>query len=148
MSQARQVPPPADLSPPPVQATEPPFIGKGHPEYHFVQAIMELKSTIHQMDTDQKVSMARMEEKLGSMKESVESSKSKMTKVESDVLEFKQIRHTAMVVGWIIVGTCTLLLGIAGFVAKEAWSILKPAAIAAIAPPPAQASVGQKLPKK
>lgn len=39
---------------------------------------MELKTTIHQMDTDQKVSMARMEEKMSAMKESVDSTKKKV----------------------------------------------------------------------
>lgn len=139
MSQPAPTTPSTDLLPPPQQATEPPFIGRGHPEYHFVQAIMELKSTIHKMDTDQKVSMTRMEEKMSALKESIESSKKKLSSIESDVSEFKQIRHTAKVVGWLVGVTCVALLGLAGFVAKEAWSIVKPAALAAMVKPPAQA---------
>lgn len=118
-----------------MQASEPPAIGRGHPEYHFVQAIMELKSTIHQMDTDQKVSMARMEEKMGSIKESIESNKKKLSGIESDVSEFKQIRHTAKAIGWIVGVTCAFVLAFAGYVAKEVWSVLKPSAISVMSPP-------------
>lgn len=145
MNQAEQQAPQGDVSPPPMRATEPPFIGRGHPEFHFVQAIMELKTTIHQMDTDQKVSMARMEEKMGSVKDAIESNKKKLFGIESDVAEFKQIRHTAKVIGWIVGVTCALVLGVAGYVAKEVWSVLKPSAISAFSAP-AQATQEPQLP--
>jgi hypothetical protein len=141
-----------DVSPPPQDSKEPRSIGFGHPEYHFVAAIMELKTTIHKMDTDQKVSMAKVEVKLDSVKETIETAKGKLSGIESDVLEFKQIRHTAKVVGWIVGLTCTVLLAIAGFIAKEVWSIVKPPAVGAINPPAtivqAQPSVSQKPVKK
>lgn len=52
--------------------------GLGHPEYHFVQAVMELRTAMHQMDTDSKVAMARLEGKVDSLKESSDSTRKKV----------------------------------------------------------------------
>lgn len=50
----------------------------GHPEFHFVQAVMELRTAMHQMDTDNKVAMAKIETKLDSLKSSVDGTKQKV----------------------------------------------------------------------
>lgn len=53
-------------------------IGRGHPEYHFVQYVMELHSTIHKMDSDHKVMAAKLESKLDAIKEATDSTKKKV----------------------------------------------------------------------
>ena len=60
--------------------TEPPRIGTGygHPEYHFVQGLMELRSAMHQMDTDNKVNAATMATKIDQMQSTLESTKKKV----------------------------------------------------------------------
>lgn len=67
-------------TPPSTASTEPPKtgIGYGHPEFHFVESLMELNRNIGKMDTDQKVAMTRMEEQLKSVKEATESTKKKV----------------------------------------------------------------------
>lgn len=56
----------------------------------------------------------------------------KLSKIEADVSEFKQIRHTAKVVAWIVGVAAAGILAFAGFVAKEAWGVLKPIATSAV----------------
>jgi hypothetical protein len=131
-----------------MQASEPPAIGRGHPEYHFVQAIMELKTTIHQMDTEQKVTAAKMEVKLEAIAEQVKATNSKLSGVEADVSGFKRIQHTAKVVGWLVGVTCALLLGMAGYVTKEVWSVVKPSVISAITQPAPAPQEPRKSDKK
>ena len=83
---------------PPV--TEPhPHIGRGHPEYHFVQSLMELSAVMHRMDADQKVSAARMESKLDALKESTDSTKKKV----DDLVRWKTlILGGAVVLGVVV----------------------------------------------
>ena len=82
-----------------MQATEPPAIGRGHPEYHFVQSVMELRSAMHQMDTDNKVAAARLESKIDHMSATLESTKKKV----DDLVTWKaKILGGAIVVGIII----------------------------------------------
>lgn len=61
----------------------------------------------------------RLDEKLGG----------KIGKIESDVSEFKQIRHTTKVVMWIVGITAGTLVTVSGYIAKEAWMAFKPQAI-------------------
>ena len=56
----------------------------------------------------------------------------KLSKIDADVTEFKQIRHTAKVVGWIVGIAAGSVLTLAGFIAKEAWTVLKPLAASAV----------------
>lgn len=78
MSTARN-PNPDDGEPLRSPITEPvPRIGNGHPEYHFVQGLMELRAAMQAMDTDLKVSMTRLEGKLEGVKDSVDSTKKKV----------------------------------------------------------------------
>ena len=99
MSLARQNASAGDSSPPPMQATEPPAIGRGHPEYHFVQSVMELRSAMHQMDTDMKVAAAKLESKIDHMNVTLESTKRKV----DDLATWKaKILGGAIVVGIII----------------------------------------------
>jgi len=54
---------------------------------------------------------------------------SELGKVKTTVSEFKQIQHTAKVVAWIVGFFLTVILAIAGFLAKETWGVLKGFAI-------------------
>lgn len=78
----------------------------------------------------------KLDEKLGG----------KLGKIDADLTEFKQIRHTAKVLGWIVVGVAGVVLAVAGYVAKEVWTVFKPLATNAVqaqqappAPSPRQA---------
>lgn len=116
-------------SPPPAEGVEPPRmdIGRGHPEFHFVQALMELNTAIHKMDTDQKVSMARMEEKMSSMKEAMDSTKSK---VESLVRW-----RIYIVAGAIVLGACISLIWSVVYKFSDWITISKPGLTQQIASP-------------
>lgn len=48
----------------------------------------------------------------------------KLSKIDGDVSEFKQIRHTAKVVAWIVGVALAGGLTVVGFVAKEVWSVV------------------------
>lgn len=89
---------------PPV--TEPyPHIGRGHPEYHFVQSLMELSAVMHRMDADQKASTARLESKLDALKESTDSTKKKV----EDLVRWKTlILGGAVALGIVVSGVFTL----------------------------------------
>lgn len=81
--------------------TEPPNIGRGHPEYHFVQAVMELRTAIHQMDVDHKVAMTRLEGKVDGLKEATDSTKKKV----DDLVRWKTlIIGGAVVLGAVVSG--------------------------------------------
>lgn len=64
------------------------------------------------------------------------------SKIKADVSEFKQIRHTAKVVAWVIGVVAAAFLGVVGFVAKESWSVLKPLAMRQIQVQSTQAAPG------
>lgn len=54
MTEAAQRPPEqgADQAPPGVPQTTPPSIGFGHPEYHFVQGLMEIQKSLGEMQAN------------------------------------------------------------------------------------------------
>ena len=102
MSTARN-PNPYDGEPLRSPITEPvPRIGNGHPEYHFVQGLMELQAAMQKMDTDLKVSMTRLESKLEGVKDSVDSTKKKV----DDLVRWK----TLILGGAIALGAVTAAL--------------------------------------
>lgn len=69
-----------DLPPSPSAApiSEPKSIGYGHPEYNFVQGLMGLQAELHKSDTSHQVALARIEQKLDTLTEVVNSTKSKV----------------------------------------------------------------------
>jgi hypothetical protein len=76
--------------------------------------------------------LVKCEEKHAATLEKAEEKLSgKLSKIDGDVNEFKQIRHTAKVVGWIVGIAAGAVVTIAGFVAKEAWNVMKPLAASA-----------------
>lgn len=78
------------------------------------------------------VALVKCEEKhAAALEKSEEKLSGKLSKIDGDVTEFKQIRHTAKVVGWIVGIAASVLVTIAGFVAKEAWTVMKPLAASA-----------------
>lgn len=89
-------------------------------------------SVIDKIDAKLSDKVDKLEDKLGG----------KLSKIEADVNEFKQIRHTAKVVAWLVGLAAAGVLAAAGFVAKEAWSVFKPHAITTATqspnPPPPQ----------
>lgn len=76
-----------DGTPKTAPVTEPRVIGMGHPEFHFVQAVMELRTAMHQMDTDNKVAMAKIETKLDGLKSSVDGTKKNV----DDLVQWKTL---------------------------------------------------------
>ena len=94
-------------TPPPFTAsTEPPKgVGYGHPEFHFIESLMELNRNIGKMDTDQKVAMACLEEQLKSVKESTESTKKKVEDL---------VRWRFMILGGAVAlgAVCTAMFGL------------------------------------
>ncbi|GAB2531215.1 hypothetical protein [Simplicispira piscis] len=76
-------------------------------------------SAIEKVDEKLSDKTEKLEEKLGS----------KLSKIDSDVSEFKQIRHTAKVVAWMVGVASAGVLAVAGFIAKEAWGVFKPHSI-------------------
>lgn len=102
--------------------------GMGHPEYHFVQAVMELRTAMHQMDTDSKVAMARLEGKVESLKESSDSTRKKV----EDLVRWK----TLILGGAVAIGV--LISALFGLVVKfgDRFSMdAKPSIPAPAAPP-------------
>lgn len=82
---------PADATPPSVPQTTPRDIGFGHPEYHFVQAIMQMQQTLGEIRSS-----------VDSLRQSVDSTKSKV----DDLVAWKnKILGGAVVLGAI----CTLM---------------------------------------
>ncbi|EKD98094.1 MAG: hypothetical protein ACD_23C00589G0002 [uncultured bacterium] len=61
-------------------------------------------------------------------------------KIKADVAEFKQIRHTAKVLGWVGGVVLAGMLAVTGFVVKEVWTVLKPLAVQQIQAPGATQS--------
>jgi len=97
--------PSIEATPQATPMTEPRSVGYGHPEYHFVQAVMELRTAMHQMDTDNKVTMARLESKLEGLKDSTDSTKKKV----EDLVRWKTlILGGAVVLGVVITGAFSL----------------------------------------
>ena len=79
--------------------TVPRPLGYGHPEFHFVQAVMELRTAMHQMDTDNKVAMAKIETKIDGLKNSVDGTKKNV----DDLVQWKTlILGGAVVLGAVI----------------------------------------------
>lgn len=90
---------------------------------------------VWQQMTDVQKTLGGISAKLDQNKESVEKLEADIASVKSDVSEFKQIRHTAKVVAWLVGVVAAALLTVTGYIAKEAWSILKPHAVQAVTQP-------------
>ena len=91
-------------------------------------------STEQQLSDIQKT-LGAMTAKLDQNTQAFEKLDESLGKVRADVAEFKQIRHTAKVVAWIVGVTMAGVLAVTGFIAKEAWSLLKPMAVEKIQTP-------------
>lgn len=74
-------------------------------------------------------SLGSINAKLDQHKDMAAKLESDVGKVKADVAEFKQIRHTAKVVAWIVGVAAAALIGLVGFIAKEAWTAIKPLAM-------------------
>ncbi|MDH0852096.1 hypothetical protein N5D66_29515 [Delftia tsuruhatensis] len=92
---------------------------------------------IQATQTQHSSSIEKLEDKLGG----------KISKIEGDVAEFKQIRHTAKVVGAILSVIAGLLLGGVGYAAKEVWTVLKPLATQAVQGQTSPAHTTPPIPK-
>lgn len=109
----------ADEAPATVPQTTPQGVGYGHPEYHFVQAVMELQKSI-----------GKVEASVEALKTSVDSTKSKV----EDLVGWKN-----MIIGGAAVLGATI--AILGFIIGKAWdyvTIKSPATVQAVpasAPP-------------
>ena len=86
--------------------------------------------------SDIQKTLGAIEAKLDQQKDATAKMDGEIGKIKTDVSEFKQIRHTAKVLGWIVGVLCAGMLALGGILAKEAWSVLKPTAMQAITPPP------------
>lgn len=87
---------------------------------------------VWQQMTDVQKTLGAIDAKLDQHKESVAKLEADIARIKSDVSEFKQIRHTAKVLAWIVGIVAAAVVGLAGFLAKETWSILKPHAMNAV----------------
>lgn len=85
---SRQAGPPADETPASPPQMPPPNIGRGHPEYHFVESIMTMQKTLGQIDSS-----------IQALTKSIDSTK---TKVDA-LIEWKnRILGGVMVLGAVI----------------------------------------------
>lgn len=111
---------PAAVQPPP-----PSYGGHGGLDAGFVwQQLSDIQKTLGSIDAkleQQKDAAAKLESDIG--------------KIKADVSEFKQIWHTAKVLGSIGGFVLAGMLAITGFVVKEAWTVLKPLAVQQIQAP-------------
>ncbi len=88
-----------------------------------IQATLQMhNSSIQRMEESLTQKADKLEETLGG----------KLAKIDADVTEFKQIRHTAKVIGWMVAAAAGVVITITGYIAKEAWSVLKPLATNAV----------------
>lgn len=87
-------------------------------------------SAIQTCQQQHAAALEKAEEKLGT----------KLSKLDADVGEFKQIRHTAKVVGVILSVIAGLILTMVTFAAKEVWTVLSPLASKAVQTQNAQPS--------
>lgn len=90
---------------------------------------------VWQQLSDIQKTLGAMTAKLDQNTQAFEKLDESLGKVKADVAEFKQIRHTAKVVAWIVGVTMAGVLAVTGFIAKEAWSLLKPMAVEKIQTP-------------
>ncbi|PAT31891.1 hypothetical protein CLI92_09005 [Vandammella animalimorsus] len=88
---------------------------------------------VWQQMTDVQKTLGAIDAKLDQHKESVAKLEADIARIKSDVSEFKQIRHTAKVLAWVIGVAAAAFMTVTGYIAKEAWGILKPHAMNAVA---------------
>lgn len=92
---------------------------------------------VWQQLSDIQKSLGAINAKLDQQKESSAKLDADLGKVKADVAEFKQIRHTAKVLGVITGVVLAGALTVTWFVVKEAWTVLKPLALQQVQSPPA-----------
>lgn len=103
LPRANQETPPTGLP----QTTPDHGVGYGHPEYHFVEAVMQLQTTLHQMNADHKVSTAKLESKIDHLTGAVDSTKTKV----DDLVRWKTlILGGAAVLGFVMAGVFSLYI--------------------------------------
>lgn len=92
---------------------------------------------VWQQLADIQKSLGAIDAKLEQQKESSAKLDADLGKIKADVAEFKQIRHTAKVLGTIAGVVLAGALAVTWFVVKEAWTVLKPLAVQQVQSPPA-----------
>lgn len=113
-----------------VQPPAPSYGGHGGLDAAFVwQQLSEIQKTLGAIDA-----------KLDQHKDAMAKQESDIGKIKADVAEFKQIRHTAKVLGWVGGVVLAGMLAATGFVVKEVWTVLKPLAVQQIQAPGATQS--------
>jgi len=100
------------------------------------QQLSEIQKTLGGIDAKLEQSQKQNANHVTRLESNIAEVKGELGKIKSDVGEFKQIRHTAKVVLWIVGAILALL----GFFAKEAWYLLKPIAAEKIQQPSPGAS--------
>ena len=119
--------------------------GHGGLDAGFVwQQLSEIQKSLGSLQatmTQHSAAIDKVEANLGARVDKLDDKLSgKISKVESDVSEFKQIRHTAKVVAWIVGVAAAGVLAIAGVIAKEVWTVVKPHAISSMTGAPTAAA--------
>jgi hypothetical protein len=114
----------------PLQPPAPSYGGHGGLDAGFVwQQLSEIQKTLGAIDA-----------KLDQHKDAMAKQESDIGKIKADVAEFKQIRNTAKVLGWVGGVVLAGMLAVTGFVVKEVWTVLKPLAVQQIQAPGATQS--------